>query len=318
MKKLLFPLFYPRFTTLVVALMVMFFFINNAKAVELKKNSVIEGSVITLGDIFYNLPRNEDKVLGPAPRPGSNMILNARTLMRVAKALDLQWRPMSSADQIVIERAATLVSKDDIESRLVTAIKDSGHKGDFELSMPNSAAEIIMPQDQPATFEISDLNVDSVNERFDAILYAPSKIDPVQTMRVSGAMHTLVDVPVLAGTIRNGHVIKARDITFNKERAKRLNHDVILNPENLIGMTPRRMVIEGKPIKLSEIEAPQIVRRGQNVTIIFKNGAMELTAMGKALENGSKGDLIRVVNANSSRTVAATITAEKEVRVQSF
>ena len=83
-------------------------------------------------------------------------------------------------------------------------------------------------------------------------------------------------------------------------------------------MTPRRMVIEGKPIKLSEIEAPQIVRRGQNVTIIFKNGAMELTAMGKALENGSKGDLIRVVNANSSRTVAATITAEKEVRVQSF
>lgn len=318
MKKLLFPLFYPRFTTLAVALMVMFFFINNAKAVDLKKNSVIEGSVITLGDIFYNLPRNQDKVLGPAPRPGSNMVLNARTLMRVAQALDLPWRPLSSNDHIVIERAATLVSKDEIEERLMSAIKDSGHKGNFELSLPTSTTEIIMPQDQPGTFEVSDLNVDTVNERFDAVLYAPSKDDPVQTMRISGAMHTVVDVPVLAGTMRNGHIIKARDITFQKERAKRLNHDVILNPDNLIGMTPRRMVIEGKAIKVSEIEAPQIVRRGQNVTIKFKSGTMELTAMGKALENGSKGDLIRVVNANSSRTVAATITAEKEVSVQSF
>lgn len=318
MKKLLFPLFYPRFTTLAVALMMMFFFINNAKAVDLKKNSVIEGSVITLGDIFYNLPRNQDKVLGPAPRPGTNMVLNARTLMRVAQALDLPWRPLSSNDHIVIERAATLVSKDEIEERLTSAIKDSGHKGNFELSLPTSTTEIIMPQDQPGTFEISDLNVDTVNERFDAILYAPSKASPVQTMRISGAMHAVVDVPVLAGTMRNGHVIKARDITFQKERAKRLNHDVILNPENLIGMTPRRMVIEGQAIKVSEVEAPQIVRRGQNVTITFKSGAMVLTAMGKALENGSKGDLIRVVNANTSRTVAATITAEKEVRVQSF
>lgn len=318
MKKLLFPLFYPRFTALVVALLFAFFFAGNAKAVELKKNSVIEGSVITLGDIFYNLPRNADKVLGPAPRPGSNMVLNARTLMRVAKALDLPWRPTSSMDQIVIERSATMVSKDQIEERLIGAIKESGHQGNFELSLPASTTEIIMPQSQPGTFEISDLNVDTVNERFDAILYAPSKDAPVQTMRISGAMHAVVEVPVLAGTMRNGHVIKARDITFQKERANRLNHDVILNAEELVGMTPRRMVIEGKAIKASEIEAPQIVQRGQNVTIIFKSGTMELTAMGKALENGSKGDLIRVVNANSSRTVAATITGEKEVQVQRF
>ena len=246
------------------------------------------------------------------------MVLNARTLLRVARALDLPWSPTSSNDFIVIERAATLISKDEIEERLISEIKAQGHNGDFELSLPSSTTEIILPQSEAATFDISELDVDTQNERFSAILSAPSKDNPLQTMRVSGAMHTMVNVPVLADTMRNGYVIRANDITFQKERAKNLNHDVILNAEELIGMTPRRLIIMGKAIKLSEVDAPQIVQRGQNITIVFKSGPMELTAIGKALENGSKGEMIRVVNANTSRTVTGVVTGEKQVQIQSF
>ena len=93
MKMLLFPIFYPRLTALALALGLYLYFGGAAKAVDLRQNATIEGSVITLGDIFYNLPGNGDKVLGPAPRPGADMVLNARTLLRVAMALDLPWRP---------------------------------------------------------------------------------------------------------------------------------------------------------------------------------------------------------------------------------
>ncbi|MFP4312704.1 MAG: flagellar basal body P-ring formation chaperone FlgA [Alphaproteobacteria bacterium] len=318
MKKLLFPIFYPRFTALAVALFLYLFISGAANAVELRNNNVIEGSVITLGDIFYNLPANEDKVLGPAPRPGAELVLDARTLLRVARALDLPWRPVDSSEFIVLERAATLITADEIENELIDAIKTSGYHGDFELSLPHNTTEIILPQDQPGTFEISDLDINSENDFFSAIIYAPNADNPLQTMRVSGKMHQVVNVPVLKDTLRNGHLIRARDIGYQKMRAKTLNHDVILSADELIGMTPRRMIFTDKPIKMSEIEAPQIVQRGQNITMIFKNGSMELTAMGKALENGAKGDLIRVVNASSSRTVSALVTAEKEVRIQNF
>ena len=83
MKLLLFPIFYPRFAVFVVAIAFYVFFASQAKAVELKSNALIEGSVITLGDIFYDLPANEGKVLGPAPPPGKNNILNSRTYFRV-------------------------------------------------------------------------------------------------------------------------------------------------------------------------------------------------------------------------------------------
>jgi len=40
--------------------------------------------------------------------------------------------------------------------------------------------------------------------------------------------------------------------------------------------------------------------------------------MGKGLEHGSKGDLVRVVNNSSNRTIEALVTGEREVTVQTF
>ena len=83
-------------------------------------------------------------------------------------------------------------------------------------------------------------------------------------------------------------------------------------------MTPRRVIFEDKPIKIEDIEAPRIVKRGENVTMVFKEGPLVLTAQGKALEFGAKGDAIRVTNLTSSRTVEAIVTGEKEVSVSVF
>ncbi len=318
MKKLLFPIFYPRFAVFVVAMAFYFYFSGVAGAVELKRNSIIEGSVITLGDIFYDLPRNADKVLGPAPRPGSDMVLDARTLTRVALALDIDWRPASSNDRIVLQRSATLIGKDQIEPALIASIKEAGYTGDFELGLSAQTTEIILPADQQALFEISDVNIDMKNDRFDATVYAPSKGDPIQTLRLSGALHQVMEVPVLKSAMRNGYIIKASDVEYVKMRTSSLNHDVILNGENLVGMTPRRMVVNAKPIVDNEIEAPLIVQRGQSVTMHFNSGPLALTAQGKALENGAKGDVIRVVNANSSRTINAVVSGDKQVKIQSF
>lgn len=318
MKLLLFPIFYPRFAVFVVAIAFYVFFASQAKAVELKSNALIEGSVITLGDIFYDLPANESKVLGPAPRPGKDMILNARTLLRVAIALDLNWRPASNTEHIVLKRAATLISKDDIEKSLISNIRKNGYQGDFELDFPAQTSEIILPADQEATFEIGELNIDNQDERFTATIYAPTKSDPVQTLNIAGAIHSIVKVPVLRQTMRNGSIINDEDLDYISVRTKDLNHDVILKAENLVGMTPRRMAFNGKPLTDNDIQAPQIVERGQTVTMIFNSGMIELTAMGRALESGAKGDTIRVVNANSSRNVQAIISGEQEVHVKSF
>ena len=68
---------------------------QRASAVSLKPTSVITEDTIRLGDLFSGLEHKSERVLGMAPRPGQDMVLNARTLMRIAIALDLPWRPTS-------------------------------------------------------------------------------------------------------------------------------------------------------------------------------------------------------------------------------
>jgi flagella basal body P-ring formation protein FlgA len=293
-------------------------FISPANAVSLKENAIISGSNITLGDIFYDLPRDTDKVLGPAPRPGADMVLNARTLMRIAVAMDLPWRPNSADEQITLKRAATIISKDEIAARLKRAITESGQTDDFEIDFPEAIATMILPQDQPGSFDIVDLKIDHPSGKFTAAVVAPSVNNPIQTNAISGNFYTIVQVPVLRSALRNGTIIGQRDIDTISMRADTISNDVILDPQQMIGMTPRKISASRKPLTDNDLEAPQVVSRGDPITIVLKSGPMVLTALGKALENGAKGDLIRVTSAEGNKTLQAEVIGEKEVQISDF
>lgn len=305
---------------LLLGLAAVAFLINTraAFAVGIKQSTVITGDVITLGDVFYNLPEGGDTVLGPAPQPGNEMVLNARTLLRIALAMDLPWRPQTSAEQVVLSRAATVIDEAAVTESLRKSLEQKGVEGSFNLLYNGVPPKIVLPPDMKADFEISNVVYNPQGERFSAIVFAPSASNPIKRLEVSGGVERMVMLPVPRDNIRNGIIIGKRDIDVIEVRQRDLNADFITNAEELTGMTPRRMLLAGKPVRASEIEAPRIVGRGESVTMIFKEGALVLTAKGKALENGAKGDLIRVVNDSSKRTIEAVVTAENEVTVQSY
>ena len=293
-------------------------FAQNASAVSLKHNSMIETNVITLGDVFAGLDHKSDKVLGPAPRPGHDMTLNARTLMRIAVAMDLPWRPQSAADQVVLSRAATVVGTSMIEDKLEDELRAQGLSGTFELAIVSGVNEIVLPYDEDENVAIESLSFDGDKNRFNAIIVAPSKDNAIVREKISGKIERMSKVPVLRNAIRNGSVISENDLDFITMPTRSLQHGMALSANELIGYTPRRLVLPGKPVKMNDIQAPQIVKRGELITMTFDHGGLSLTAQGKALESGAKGDVIRVVNANTSKTLQAKITANKEVSVQSY
>lgn len=291
---------------------------HSAAAVNLKASSIIDDNTIMLSDVFTGLPEGKDKALGPAPRPGQDMTLNARTLMRIAIALDLPWRPAHAGEYVVLSRAATIVDRGMIEDALKNGIASSGFQGKYDLTFVGSVSEMILPLNAPANVEIQSLNIRKAQNRFDAVLVAPSKEEPLQTLRVSGALHRMIDVPVLKDAMRKGAVIGARDIDMVPVREGDIRGDLVLSADDLIGMTPKRILLPGKMVQMNDIQAPLIVERGDIVTMTFNHGGMTLTAKGKALENGAKGDLVRVANSSSSRNVEAIVTAQREVMVKDY
>ncbi len=298
-----------------LATITMLSFTPSSYAMGLKENSLITDNTIKLGDIFYGLSRDEDRVLGNAPRPGEDMVLSARTLQRIAIALDLPWRPSSNADQVTLRRDATIIEYDQIKEELYTALYDEGVYGDFELSIPARHQRIILPANEPAKLSVTGINVDSKRSTFEVTLAAPSAENPIQQLRIKGQMHHVIHVPVLVENIEHGRKIRDSDIETITIRERDFSKDTIVDAQKLVGMTARRMLIAGRPIKEVEVIAPQIIERGQLVMLNLNNGIMNISTQVKALENGAKGDIIRVVNASSNQTLQAIVTGDNRVSV---
>lgn len=289
-----------------------------AQSLELRNDVSVQDSSLRLSDIFAGLPVSEDRVLGPAPRPGKDMTLNARTLRRIAVALDLPWRPISDGDFTIIRRAATIISRGEIEDAVMHELQAMETSlGPFEASIHNTE-ELVLPESVAATMEIVDIDYNPVGRSFTAKIVAPSKDNPIKTLRTSGRIYKITKVPVLRESMNNGTRITQNDIRLIPVREDRLGADMIVSAKALIGLTPKRLIKAGDPITAQELLTPHIVERGQAVTMIYSSGSLNLTSIGKALENGAKGDLVRVVNSASSQSVEGIVTGDQEITVKEF
>jgi len=283
--------------------------------IGIKENSIITDNTIKLGDIFYGLEYEEDRILGAAPHPGDDMILDARTLLRVAKAVGLDWRPTSNEQKVRISRKATVISKEIMNSRIKEALQAKGVYGDYALQIPARYQEIILPYDQSASLDITDLSVDTAHKNYTATIAAPSADNPIQNFTISGTIQPVVKVPVLLENMARGNIITEKDIHLIKIPETEFTRNTIGAAEELIGMSPRRLVAAGRPIQFTDLVAPQIISRGELVTILLNNGPLSLSTQVKALESGAKGDIIRVVNISSNQALQAQIIGKKQVAV---
>ena len=288
---------------------------KQALAATLRAESIISGDYIKLGDIF-NGTKNAEYILGPAPAPGKDMVLNARTLYKIAAALDVDWSPSSSTEQIVLKREASVIPEVEIGTVLESELKKAGVEDKFTLHFMNPPGDIVLPANAATTMEVTAFNFDAQKDNFNAVIVAPSAENPLKRVSVSGRIDRLVAVPVLKNSLKNGDIIGAMDIDFIDIPNNRIANGTILDEKDLVNMTPRRVLHGGKPVIINELEHPKMVDRGDAITLIFANGPMMLTVKGKSMQAGALGDTVRVSNTDSNKNLQGVVTAHREVTIQ--
>lgn len=288
---------------------------NAALAASLRSEAIITGDYIKLGDIFEGV-ENADYVLGPAPQPGKDMILNARTLYKIASALDIEWSPATSAQQIILRREAAVIPQSDIIATLEDRLRKEGVDEKFTVRLTTAPESVVLPAETPATMDITAFNFDPQRDSFNAVMVAPSGENPVKRISVSGSIERMVAVPVLKNSLKNGDIISALDIDWIDLPKNRIVAGTVMSEADLVNMSPRRMASAGKPINVNDLERPKMVDRGDSVTLIFDNGTMVLTTKGKALQAGAIGDSIRVANIDSNKSLQGVVTAHREVTIR--
>jgi flagella basal body P-ring formation protein FlgA len=286
-----------------------------AFAASLKSDGIIEGDYIKLGDVFDGV-KNAEYVLGPAPAPGKDMILNARTLYKIASALDVDWSPATSGEQLILRREASVISQEEITRQLESSIKENGVKEKFSISYMNAPSDIILPFNTEQTLEVTAFTFDPQRDSFNAVIVAPSAENPLKRMSVAGRVERLTPVPVLKNSLKNGDIISSLDIDWIDLPHNKIANGTLMTEKDLVDMTPRRIAAAGKPLGMNDLEHPTMVDRGDEVTLVFANGPMLLSVKGKAMQAGAIGDTVRVSNTDSNKNLTGIVTAHREVTIR--
>jgi flagella basal body P-ring formation protein FlgA len=147
--------------------------------------------------------------------------------------------------------------------------------------------------------------------RLVAVLIAGTVPFPVSAQQTASGE---VSLPVLARPMQVGQTIAPEDLDMARF-PRALARDAIDQHDDLIGKELRRNIQKGRPITPRDVGEVSLVRRNQQVVMTYRSGTMLMTAQGLAMETGTQGEFIRVVNTKSRRTLRARVTGAGEVEV---
>lgn len=284
-------------------------------AAALRPNVVVDADVVKLGDLFDDIGDKASVAVARAPAPGKRVVVDMEWLARVARANGLDWRPASAFEQAVVERSGVTIQQDQIATEVRNALIDQGVPANSDIELNNRGVQITVPLAVSTDVGIRDLVVDARHKSFSATVEVPANTPGAQRVRLTGRFFSTLDIPVLAHAIPHGDIISAHDLTWSKVREDVVRRDAITDADQIIGLTPRQALRPGQMISAADLERPQAVGKGAMVTMTLKVGGMTLTSQGRAIEPGSLGDTIRVVNTRSNITVEAKVDGPNMVSV---
>jgi flagellar basal body P-ring formation protein FlgA len=115
-------------------------------------------------------------------------------------------------------------------------------------------------------------------------------------------------------TLRVGALLSAEDVEL-RELPEHRAAGVAASLGEVIGREVRRNLYANRPVMTEDVGAPTVIHRNSLVTLAYRNGALELTALGRAVDSAGLHEAIRVVNVDSRLTVVGTVTGPGMVRV---
>ncbi len=123
-------------------------------------------------------------------------------------------------------------------------------------------------------------------------------------------------IPVAATTIYPGEVITAAMLRLRPvSRRFARRGGFVADPAAIIGKMARRTLPRGRPVPPNALREPYVVRSGKAVRIIFRSGALRISALGVALASASAGEPVAVRNVDSGRIVHGVAQPDGTVRV---
>lgn len=136
------------------------------------------------------------------------------------------------------------------------------------------------------------------------------KISPCLIL-IFAAHSATAEILVPAIPIRAGTIIQDEHI----EVLAGVKDNALDEPAQAVGLQAKRNLYPGRPIMQADLRPPAVIRRNSIVEIIYQVAGLRITTSGRAIEEASIGESVRVINSSSRRTIEGVAVGVNKVTV---
>lgn len=286
-----------------------------AEAASLRLHASVHGSNVKLSDLFTGLEAGQDCDIGPAPDPGKHIVVPTTQLVAIASQFGVDWQPGTGYASTVLERQARLVRQDEVLAVLKPALIADGAPVDGEISLASFVSPVL-PAEVTAAPDIQVLDYDPQSGRFSAaMVFQVEDAEPV-TGRLVGRTVRKISILTLAHALPAGAILTMDDLQPASIAANMVHGASITLATDAVGLALKRPLPANMPLLRDMLARPVLVDRGRPLILRLETNGLTLTAAGIALESGSAGDRIHVLNSMSRAVLVGEVLGASDIRIE--
>ena len=287
-------------------------------APSLRANVVVTSDIVRIGDVIDNAGPAARIAIYRAPDLGMTGTLPATQVVNTLRNHHVIGVDTRDLREISVTRQARSLELTDIEQALTRALERRNGFGDaanISVTFDRAPSDIRLDAANSGVLNPVAVRYEPRTTRFDVTFEIANEtgVAPAK-LRFTGTAIETVEAAVLARSLERNEVLKSSDVMIERRPRAEVGADV-LTRDRAVGMQARRQLRAGQALKGADVAKPDLVQRDQGVTLIYETAGLHLTVLGKALENGTEGDVVNVLNLQSKRTVSAVVVGRGRVAI---
>lgn len=285
----------------------------------LRGDVTVAGDYLTLGDLVAHAPAvAAATALFRAPALGQAGTIQASRILVAAEALGISPVETAGRAQVTVMRAARHVGAAEIEAalrkRLVAQFGLDPASTGVVFDGPPPA--LLVAPDVVAEVSAGDVQLDRRSRRLQATVWiGPSPTERRAQLRVGAQVVEMVEVAVAARSLARGDEIRSEDLVVERRARDLVPADAVFDGASLEGRVARRPLGAGTLLRPADLVRPELVARGDIVTVVYEMPGVSLTLRAKASEGGARGDTVGIVNPQSKKALQAVVVGPGRVSV---
>jgi len=277
----------------------------------------VTGDVVRIGDVVDNAGNAAQIAIYRAPDLGTTGTLATAQVLGILRAHQVIGVDTKDLKAISVTRLARTLDARDIELQVARALERRGGLGEaanLSLTFDRDVQTLQLDASNTGTMQPVSARYEPRSGRFDVSFEIANDASAPARLRFTGTAVETVEAAVLARDVERNEVLKSSDVVIERRPKAEVGNDTA-SRDRAVGMQARKQMRTGQALRSADLAKPDLVTRDQNVTLIYESSGLYLTIRGKALEGGTEGDVVNVLNLQSKRTVSGVVVGRGQVSV---